>query len=123
MDQSVCSQCESGGPLTTLFGFRFCDRCATKLRLQADGTILKNAEAFERTRLPDSLAVIGGGAIGVELAQSFHRLGVEVTVIEMLDRILAREEPELADRLARSLEAEGVRIITGRAVTRHPGPW
>ena len=77
-----------------------------------------HAEAFERTDLPPSLAVIGGGAIGVELAQSFRRLGVEVTVIEMMDRLLVREEPELADRLTRSLEAEGVRVITGRVVTR-----
>jgi pyruvate/2-oxoglutarate dehydrogenase complex dihydrolipoamide dehydrogenase (E3) component len=75
-------------------------------------------EAFERTDLPRSLAVIGGGAIGVELAQSFHRLGVDVTVVEMMDRLLVREEPELADRLTRSLEEEGIRIRTGRVVTR-----
>ncbi|MDH3732992.1 MAG: mercuric reductase [Gemmatimonadota bacterium] len=77
-----------------------------------------HAEAFERTDLPRSLAVIGGGAIGVELAQSFRRLGVDVTIVEMMDRLLIREEPELADRLTRSLEDEGVRVITGRVVTR-----
>jgi len=75
-------------------------------------------EAFERTDLPRSLAVIGGGAIGVELAQSYRRLGVDVTVVEMMDRLLVREEPELADRLTRVLEEEGVRIRTRRVVTR-----
>lgn len=77
-----------------------------------------HAEAFERTKLPRSLAVIGGGAIGVELAQSFRRLGVEVTLIEMLDHLLVREEPELAERLTRLLEGEGIRVLTGRVVTR-----
>ncbi len=77
-----------------------------------------HAEAFDRATLPGSLAIIGGGAIGVELAQAYRRLGAEVTVIEMLDRLLAREEPELSDRLAELLRAEGVRIITGRRVER-----
>jgi pyruvate/2-oxoglutarate dehydrogenase complex dihydrolipoamide dehydrogenase (E3) component len=85
--------------------------------LDATGYIT-HAEAFERTRLPGSLAVIGGGAIGVELAQAFARLGVEVTILEMMDRLLIREEPELADRLTAVLETEGVRVITGRVVSR-----
>ena len=80
-----------------------------------------HAEAFERTRLPRSLAVIGGGAIGVELAQTYRRLGVEVTVVEMLDRILGPEEPELAERLATIMAAEGVEVLTGRAVVRVEG--
>ncbi len=77
-----------------------------------------HAEAFERTDLPRSLAVIGGGAIGVELAQSFARLGVAVTIVEMLDGLLVREEPELAARLTGILREEGVRVLTGRIVTR-----
>lgn len=77
-----------------------------------------HAEAFERTGLPASLAVIGGGAIGVELAQSFARLGVEVTIVEMMDRLLIREERELADRLTSVLENEGIRVVTGHVVTR-----
>jgi len=77
-----------------------------------------HAEAFDRETIPASVAVIGGGAIGVELAQSYRRLGAEVTIIEMFDRLLIREEPELADRLTRTLEGEGVRVLTGRVVTR-----
>ncbi|MDX1577719.1 MAG: FAD-dependent oxidoreductase, partial [Gemmatimonadota bacterium] len=77
-----------------------------------------HVEAFDREDLPGSLVVVGGGPIGLELAQSYRRLGVEVTVIEWLDRLLGREEPELADRLADLLEAEGVRIITGHGVRR-----
>lgn len=77
-----------------------------------------HVEAFDRPALPESLAVIGGGAIGVELAQALARLGVEVTVVEMLDRVLAREEPELSERLETVLRAEGVRVLTGRQVER-----
>lgn len=77
-----------------------------------------HVEAFDRTSLPASLAVIGGGAIGVELAQAFGRLGVEVTVVEMLDRLLSREEPELGERVEAALREEGVRVVTGRGVER-----
>ena len=75
-----------------------------------------HADAFERTGLPESLAVIGGGAIGVELAQAFARLGVSVTVVEMMDRLLIKEEPELAEKLTTVLRDEGVRVVTGHAV-------
>ncbi|MFV1988339.1 MAG: NAD(P)/FAD-dependent oxidoreductase [Gemmatimonadota bacterium] len=77
-----------------------------------------HVEAFDRSTLPRSLAVIGGGAIGVELAQSFRRLGADVTIVEMMDRLLVREEPELADRLTRVLEEEGIHVRTGQVVTR-----
>jgi len=83
----------------------------------ADAGCFTHAEAFERGDLPMSLAVIGGGPIGIELAQAYRRLGAEVTVIEMLDRILPREEPELSGLLRRLLEGEGIRILTGRRVT------
>lgn len=76
-----------------------------------------HAKAFDRETIPASLAVIGGGPIGIELAQAFQRLGSDVTVVEMMDRLMTREEPELADRLTETLTAEGVRILTGRVVT------
>src|SRR2546429_311121 len=53
-----------------------------------------NREAIEAEQLPGSLLVMGGGAIGAELAQAFARFGVRVTVVEAADRILALEEPE-----------------------------
>ncbi|NPU84523.1 MAG: FAD-dependent oxidoreductase [Syntrophaceae bacterium] len=75
---------------------------------------LTNRNVFALERLPASLLVLGGGAVGIELSAALNRLGVETTVVEMLPRVLMREDRELADRLAGMLEAEGVRILTGR---------
>ena len=77
-----------------------------------------HAEAFDRDTIPGSLAVVGGGPIGVELAQAFRRLGAEVTVVEMLDQLMLREEPELAELLTSRLRGEGIEIRTGHVVTR-----
>lgn len=74
--------------------------------------------AFEGERLPRSVLVVGGGPIGIELAQAYRRLGATVTVVEMEDRILPREDPELSERLRRILEREGVRVRTGARVRR-----
>ncbi len=67
---------------------------------------------------PDRLAVLGGGPIGVELAQALARLGVAVTLFEAEDRILGREEPETAALLARLLGDDGVDVRTGARVAR-----
>jgi pyruvate/2-oxoglutarate dehydrogenase complex dihydrolipoamide dehydrogenase (E3) component len=64
---------------------------------------------------PASLTVLGGGAIGLELAQAFSRFGTKVTVIEAGDRILGPEEPESSELLARVLREEGIDIRTGVA--------
>ena len=76
-----------------------------------------HAEAFDRDSIPGSLAVIGGGPIGVELAQAFRRLGSEVTLVELLDHLMVREEPELAELLTDRLRAEGIRVRTGWIAT------
>jgi pyruvate/2-oxoglutarate dehydrogenase complex dihydrolipoamide dehydrogenase (E3) component len=57
--------------------------------------------------------VLGGGAIGLELAQVFARFGVEVSVVEALDRLLAQEEPESSDLARGTLERDGVQVRTG----------
>ena len=62
---------------------------------------------------PGRLVVLGGGPIGTELTQSFNRLGAEVTQVEALDRIMNREDPDISDMVTETLEAEGVRILTG----------
>jgi len=72
-----------------------------------------NHEAIEADTLPGSLVVLGGGAIGLELAQVFARFGVEVTVLEALDRLLAVEEPEASEVAAAALARDGVSIRTG----------
>ena len=72
-----------------------------------------NRNAVEAATLPASLLVLGGGAIGCELAQVFARFGVRVTVIEGSDRLLAMEEPESSSVAAAALTADGVRVLTG----------
>ena len=70
-------------------------------------------EMARRDRAPRRLVVLGGGPIGCELAQSFARLGSEVTQIEMLPRLLVREDDDAADAVRAALEADGVAIFTG----------
>ncbi|MEV6691106.1 NAD(P)/FAD-dependent oxidoreductase [Micromonospora sp. NPDC051196] len=77
-----------------------------------------NREAVEVEELPASLLVLGGGAIGLELAQVFARFGVRVTVVEALDRVLAVEEPEASEVAAAALRADGVQIHTGVKAAR-----
>jgi pyruvate/2-oxoglutarate dehydrogenase complex dihydrolipoamide dehydrogenase (E3) component len=76
-----------------------------------------NRDAVQVRELPRSLAVLGGGAIGCELAQAFARFGVEVKVIEAFDRILGPEEPEASEVVRASMESDGVTFRTGVAVT------
>ncbi|MEZ0092139.1 NAD(P)/FAD-dependent oxidoreductase [Streptacidiphilus sp. EB129] len=72
-----------------------------------------NRELIEAPELPESLLVLGGGAVGLELGQALQRLGCAVTVIEAQSRLLGREEPEAADLLMRVLTTEGLSIHTG----------
>jgi pyruvate/2-oxoglutarate dehydrogenase complex dihydrolipoamide dehydrogenase (E3) component len=72
-----------------------------------------NRQAAIPTELPVSLAILGGGAIGVELGQAFARLGCKVTVIEAGPRVLGLEEPEAAAALRPHLEGEGIMLMTG----------
>jgi pyruvate/2-oxoglutarate dehydrogenase complex dihydrolipoamide dehydrogenase (E3) component len=76
----------------------------------ADTPYWTNRDAIETETAPASMVVIGGGAIGVELAQAFSRFGTEVTVLEVGPRILAPEEPESSELLARIFEAEGIGV-------------
>jgi pyruvate/2-oxoglutarate dehydrogenase complex dihydrolipoamide dehydrogenase (E3) component len=64
-------------------------------------------------QLPKRLVVLGGGPIGCELAQSFARLGAQVTQVEMLPRLLIREDVEVAEMVARRFAADGVKVLTG----------
>jgi len=63
--------------------------------------------------LPARLVVLGGGPIGCELAQAFARLGAKVTQVEMLPRLLPREDPEFSRRLADRFRAEGIEVLVG----------
>ncbi|MBL4762336.1 MAG: NAD(P)/FAD-dependent oxidoreductase [Gammaproteobacteria bacterium] len=73
---------------------------------------LTNIDVFSLQDLPKKLVVIGGGPIGIELAQAFARLGSEVTVVATTDHILPRDDAELADILHLGLQQESIQIIT-----------
>jgi len=81
------------------------------------GDFWTNRQATLPRDLPGSLAVLGGGAVGVELGQAFARLGSKVTVIEAGPRILGAEEPEAAIALRPHLLADGIQLLVGDAVT------
>ena len=83
----------------------------------AETPYLTNENLFNLEQLPKDALVIGGGPIGLELAQALSRLGVGVTVVEMLDRVLFREDVETAKVIEEQLRFEGVRLITGARVT------
>jgi dihydrolipoamide dehydrogenase len=84
----------------------------------ADARPWDNRGVTAAKEVPRRLIVIGGGAIGVEMAQAFRRLGAEeVTVVEVAPRLLANEEPFAGEEVRASLEDEGVRVHVGVAVS------
>ncbi len=76
-----------------------------------------NREAIEAKTLPASMLVLGGGAVGLELAQAYARFGVAVTVVEALDRLLPIEEPESSALALSALEADGIAVQVGTRAT------
>ncbi|UGY92921.1 dihydrolipoyl dehydrogenase family protein [Streptomyces gobiensis] len=76
-----------------------------------------NREAVATKQRPSSLLVLGGGTVGLELAQAFARFGTNVTVVEAVDRLLPMEEPEAGEMLSEVLAADGVAVRTGARVT------
>ncbi len=79
---------------------------------------LTNENIFDQERLPKSLIVLGGGPIGVELAQALGRLGVCIHLVEMQPTILSQEEPELVQYLERQLTSEGMTLHLGCQANR-----
>lgn len=87
----------------------------------ADTTpFLTNETIFQRRDRPEHLIVIGGGPIGVEMAQAHRRLGCEVTVLEG-EKVLGREDPELAAVVVSQLQDEGINLVEGQPVVRLSG--
>ena len=72
---------------------------------------LTNETVFDLTEAPESLAIIGGGPTGCELAQAFALLGVQVTLFEHHQQLLPGEEPEAAATVRATLQADGVRVL------------
>ncbi len=85
--------------------------------IEIDGqTILTNNEILSLPAQPKSLAVIGAGAVGVEFASMFASFGTEVTLIEMLPRILPVEDEEISDALAKSFKKRRIETLAGTRV-------
>ena len=79
---------------------------------------ITNIEVVALPTLPHSLAIIGGGTIGIEFAQIFHRFGVKVTVLERGPTILDQEDRELAELLCKLLTEDGIRLETNAELKR-----
>ena len=84
----------------------------------ADTPYWTNREIVQAERVPESLIVLGGGAIGAELAQVFARFGTAVTVVEALPRLVSFEEPEASELLERVFTAEGITVCTSAPAER-----
>jgi pyruvate/2-oxoglutarate dehydrogenase complex dihydrolipoamide dehydrogenase (E3) component len=82
----------------------------------ADSPYWTNRDAVKLTELPSSVIVIGGGAIGCELAQVMALFGVRVTLVEAADRLVALEEPEASEVLEKAFAETGIQVLTGASI-------
>lgn len=80
--------------------------------------ILTSDELLELEAIPASLIMVGGGYIGVELGQFFSRMGAEVSIVEMQERIVPTEDEEISRALEGALAREGIRVLTRAAVRK-----
>lgn len=85
--------------------------------INIDGDIvITSRHALELNTLPKSVVIIGGGATGAEFAYLYRSYGVEVTIVEMMDRILPLEDQDVSTQLTRSFKKKGISIITSSQV-------
>jgi dihydrolipoamide dehydrogenase len=90
----------------------------------ADAMAWTNREATQGSTVPEQLLVLGGGAVGVELAQAYRRLGSEVAIVEGAPRLLGREEPFAGEEVREAFESEGIEVLVdarAAAVSRTNG--
>ncbi len=86
--------------------------------LESDGKLIWTyREAMVPPAMPKSLLVIGSGAIGIEFASFYRNMGAEVTVVEVMDRILPVEDEEISAFARKAFEKQGIKILTGAKVT------
>ena len=85
--------------------------------MQIDGVrVLTSEHALRLETLPDQAVVLGGGVIGVEFASAWTSLGVDVTIVEALPRLLPGEEPEISAAVERAFRKRGLSVRTGVGV-------
>lgn len=82
---------------------------------------LTSDNVWQLKELPQNLIVLGGGPIGAELAQTFARLGSKITLVEMADRLLIREDPEVSELVKKRFEAEGLTVLLKTKAERIDG--
>jgi dihydrolipoamide dehydrogenase len=80
--------------------------------------ILTSDDALKMEQLPESILIIGGGVIGLEFGQIFHRMGSKVTIVEMMSQLLPTEDTEVAQALESLLKKEGIDIFTNATVKK-----
>src|SRR3954463_15581101 len=86
--------------------------------IEADGKLIWTyKEAMVPPSMPKSLLVIGSGAIGIEFASFYRDMGADVTVVEVVDRILPVEDEEISSFARKAFEKQGITILTGAKVT------
>jgi dihydrolipoamide dehydrogenase len=84
--------------------------------LEIDGKqVITSDEVLELREIPASMVVLGAGAVGVEFASMFARFGTEVTLLELLPRVLPIEDEEISAELAKALKKQGIKVFTGAA--------
>jgi dihydrolipoamide dehydrogenase len=79
--------------------------------------IIEYRKAMTLPQQPKSLVVLGAGAIGVEFASFYRQLGVEVTIVEFLPRIVPNEDPDVSKELTRAFEKRGIKLLAGHKLT------
>lgn len=84
----------------------------------AETGYLTNETVFSLTEAPKSLAVIGAGPIGSELSQSFRRFGIDVTIFDIVPRLLGREDPDAAAVIKEAFESEGINLALGAKTSK-----
>jgi pyruvate/2-oxoglutarate dehydrogenase complex dihydrolipoamide dehydrogenase (E3) component len=82
---------------------------------------LTHIEALELDYLPSHMILLGGGYVGLEMAQAYRRFGSRVTVVDPAPRIMTREDPDVADELQRILGSEGIQFIVAAEISHVRG--
>jgi len=81
--------------------------------LPIDGeNVISSTEAMLQTEQPDSLVIVGAGAIGVEFAYFYHHMGTDVTIVEVMDRVVPNEDADVSKELARAYDKMGINVMT-----------
>ena len=116
----------NAGGLRTLRGKTVIINTGTRARIDETPGLkesgpLTHVEALDLGHVPEHLIVLGGGYVGLELAQAFRRFGSRVTVVERNGSLIHREDPDVTEAIERLMRDEGIEVLTGTAVLRVEG--